>query len=54
MADHKLNPGDNAPAFQLRGVITKPDVKRVDVELSAYRGEKNIVLAFHPFAFTAT
>lgn len=54
MAESKLNIGDAAPDFKLRGVITKPDVKRVDVQLSDYRGEKNIVIAFHPFAFTAT
>jgi peroxiredoxin len=38
----------------LRGVITKPDVKRVDVQLTDYRGTGNVVVAFHPFAFTAT
>lgn len=54
MAEPKIKLGDVAPDFKLRGVITKPDVKRVDVELHAYRGEKNIILAFHPFAFTAT
>lgn len=54
MSEPKIKIGDLAPDFKLRGVITKPDVKRVDVELRAYRSEKNIVLAFHPFAFTAT
>lgn len=54
MPEPKIKLGDVAPDFKLRGVITKPDVKRVDVELRAYRGEKNVILAFHPFAFTAT
>lgn len=54
MADPKLEIGDVAPDFKLRGVITKPDVKRVDIQLSEYRGSKNVVVAFHPFAFTAT
>ncbi|RIK32178.1 MAG: hypothetical protein DCC52_05130 [Chloroflexi bacterium] len=54
MTEQKIKIGDRAPEFKLRGSITKPDVKRVDVELAAYRGEKNIILAFHPFAFTAT
>ena len=49
-----LKIGDSAPDFALPGVITKPDVQRVDVKLSDYRGHKNVVLAFHPFAFTAT
>lgn len=50
----ELKVGDLAPDFKLRGVITKPDVKRVDVQLSAYRNTHNVVIAFHPFAFTAT
>lgn len=54
MSEPKIKIGDVAPEFKLRGVLTKPDIKRVDVELPAYRGEKNVVLAFHPFAFTAT
>ena len=54
MSEPKLKIGDAAPEFKLRGVITKPDIKRVDVELRVYRNEKNVVLAFHPFAFTAT
>ncbi|MBI4674744.1 MAG: redoxin domain-containing protein [Chloroflexi bacterium] len=54
MSDQKLQVGDVAPNFKLRGVITKPDVKRVDVQLSDYRGTQNVVIAFHPFAFTAT
>ncbi len=46
--------GDLAPDFNLRAVITKPEVGRVDIRLSDWRGKKNLVLAFHPFAFTAT
>ncbi len=46
--------GDAAPDFNLRGVITKPEVKRLDAKLSDWRGKQNVVLAFHPFAFTAT
>jgi peroxiredoxin len=54
MSEPKLKIGDIAPNFKLRGVITKPDIKRVDVQLSDYRGTDNVVIAFHPFAFTAT
>ncbi len=54
MSESKLKIGDIAPNFKLRGVVTKPEVKRVDVQLSDYRGKQNIVIAFHPFAFTAT
>ncbi len=46
--------GDVAPDFTLKGVLTKPDVERVVIRLSDYRGKQNVVLAFHPFAFTAT
>jgi peroxiredoxin len=49
-----LEVGNVAPDFKLRGVITKPEVKRVDVQLGDYRGSHNVVIAFHPFAFTAT
>ncbi len=49
-----LKPGTVAPDFDLRGVITKPEVKRLDIKLSEWRGRKNVILAFHPFAFTAT
>lgn len=49
-----LKIGDAAPDFTLPGVITKPDVQRLDVKLSDYRGRVNVVLAFHPFAFTPT
>lgn len=49
-----LQIGDVAPGFTLPGVITKPEVQRVEIQLSDYRGRKNVVLAFHPFAFTAT
>jgi peroxiredoxin len=54
MSEPKLKIGDLAPNFKLRGVLTKPEVKRVDVALSDYRGKQNVVIAFHPFAFTAT
>jgi len=54
MSEPKLRVGDPAPEFKLRGVITKPEVKRVDVQLSDYYGTHNLVIAFHPFAFTAT
>lgn len=49
-----LTVGDMAPDFSLQGVITKPDVYRLDVKLGEYRGRKNVVIVFHPFAFTAT
>lgn len=54
MAELKLVVGDVAPNFKLRGVVTKPEVKRVDVQLNEFRGTHNVVIAFHPFAFTAT
>jgi len=54
MSEPKLNVGDAAPDFKLRGVITKPEVRRVDVQLSDSLGTHNLVIAFHPFAFTAT
>ncbi len=50
----ELQVGDPAPDFTLPGVITKPEPQRMEVKLSDYRGRKNVVLAFHPFAFTAT
>ena len=50
----ELKVGDVAPDFAVPGVITKPDVQRLEIQLSDYRGRKNVVLAFHPFAFTAT
>lgn len=49
-----LKVGDIAPDFSLQGVITKPEVYRLDVKLGEYRGRKNVVIVFHPFAFTAT
>jgi len=49
----ELKIGDVAPEFSVPGVITKPEVQRLDVALTDYRGRKNVVLAFHPFAFTA-
>ncbi len=48
-----LKVGDIAPDFSAAGVITKPEVQRVEIQLSDYRGRRNVVLAFHPFAFTA-
>ncbi len=53
MSDSELKVGDVAPDFALKAVITKPEVQNIDVKLSDYRGKKNVVLAFHPFAFTA-
>lgn len=52
MAEAKV--GEVAPDFTLSGVVTKPETFRLDVKLSEYRGRKNVVIAFHPFAFTAT
>jgi peroxiredoxin len=49
-----LKVGDLAPDFAVPGVVTKPEVQRLEIQLSDYRGRKNVVLAFHPFAFTAT
>lgn len=54
MAEKPLAVGTEAPDFDLRGVITKPEIKRLDIKLSDWRGKQNVVLAFHPFAFTAT
>ncbi len=54
MADTILNIGEPAPDFSAPGVVTKPETYRLDVKLSNYRGQKNVVLVFHPFAFTAT
>jgi peroxiredoxin len=54
MADVGLKVGDVAPDFTLPGVITKPEVARIEIKLSDYRDRKNVVIAFHPFAFTAT
>ncbi len=45
-----LKVGDQAPDFTLptgKGTSDKPTVS-----LSDYRGKKNVVLAFYPFAFT--
>ncbi len=45
----KLRVGDAAPDFKLQYFDGK-DLK--DVNLSDYRGKKNVVLAFYIFAFT--
>ena len=39
--------GDVAPDFTL------PSVSEGDITLSSYRGQKNVVLSFHVFDFTA-
>jgi peroxiredoxin len=41
-----LKPGDQAPDFELRSH------RGGSVKLSEFRGKKNVVLAFHPLAFT--
>lgn len=41
-----LKAGDQAPDFELRSH------RGGSVKLSDYRGRKNVVLAFHPLAFT--
>ena len=38
--------GDEAPDFELRDQTGQP------VKLSAFRGQKNVVLVFYPFSFT--
>ena len=48
-APPKLKVGDVAPDFKLQ-YFTGNDLK--DVNLSDYRGKKNVVLAFYIFAFT--
>lgn len=48
-----LQVGDIAPDFTLKGAVTKPETERITIRLSDYRGKQNVVLAFHPFAFTA-
>jgi cytochrome oxidase Cu insertion factor (SCO1/SenC/PrrC family) len=45
----KLRVGDTAPDFKLQ-YFDGHDLK--DVNLSDYRGKKNVVLAFYIFAFT--
>jgi peroxiredoxin len=41
-----LKPGDHAPDFEL------PSHRGGTVKLSNFRGKKNVVIAFHPLAFT--
>lgn len=43
---NQLHVGDEAPAFSLPSHLDKV------VELASYRGQKNVVLAFYPLAFT--
>lgn len=47
-ATAKLKVGDLAPDFTLN------DTQNIPVALSAFRGQKNVVLAFFPFAYSAT
>jgi len=42
----KFKVGDTAPNFKLL------DQNRKEVELSSFRGKKNVALAFYVFAFT--
>lgn len=41
-----INVGDNAPEFTL------PNTDRENISLNTYRGNKNILILFFPFAFT--
>ncbi|HEV2238700.1 MAG TPA: redoxin domain-containing protein [Ktedonobacterales bacterium] len=43
-----LHVGDEAPDFTLKGI------DRNDYTLSSFRGQKNVMLVFFPFAFSAT
>ena len=43
-----IGTGDRAPEFDLEEAAGKPRVR-----LSDYRGKSNVLLVFHPFAFTA-
>lgn len=40
--------GDRAPEFDLEDAYDRPRVRLVD-----FRGKRNVLLVFHPFAFTA-
>ena len=46
MTDSPLEVGATAPDFTLK------DQNGVDVTLSAFRGSKNVLLVFYPFAFS--
>ena len=46
MTDSPLDVGATAPDFTLK------DQNGVDVTLSAFRGSKNVLLVFYPFAFS--
>lgn len=43
---HQLKVGDPAPDFTLK------DHNKNDVTLSSFKGQKNVLLAFFPLAFT--
>ncbi|MEU6250090.1 peroxiredoxin [Glycomyces sp. NPDC047010] len=43
-----IEPGTAAPAFTLK------DQNNQEVSLADFRGEKNVLLVFYPFAFTGT
>ena len=43
-----INTGDKAPEFDLEEISGRPRV-----QLSHYLGRSNVLLVFHPFAFTA-
>ncbi len=46
MSHHYPKPGDKAPDFELPAVGDKK------VRLSDFRGKKNVILSFHPLAWT--
>jgi peroxiredoxin (alkyl hydroperoxide reductase subunit C) len=48
----RLKVGDAAPDFTLPAVWTKPEVTTGEVTLSHFRGRKNVLIAFHPLAWT--
>lgn len=43
---HQLKVGEAAPDFTLK------DEKKNEVTLSSFKGQKNVMLAFFPLAFT--
>jgi peroxiredoxin len=50
----KLDVGEAAPPFTLpaTGETAGKGQRRVEVSLAQYRGQKNVMLAFYPAAFT--